>query len=162
MCKCSGDSVNTQNRTKIFRLREERGEMTQEEARRELRIVKDMERDIRAVELEIERLMALATKMTPSYDPNHVQTGKNNRIEDALIQVEKYRERLSHLLLESVDYKNRCLNRVAKIRPKSLQSVLIYYYFQDNTLEKTAELLGKSYQWTYTIFTTALDEYSKI
>lgn len=136
--------------------------MTQEQAKKELRVVKDMEKDIRAVELEIERLMAIATKMTPNYDSDHIQGGNSSRVEDALIQVEKYRQRLAHLLLESVDYKNRCLNKVQEIKPKSLQSVLIYYYFQNNTLEKTAELLGKSYQWTYTIFTSALDEYAKI
>lgn len=136
--------------------------MTQEQAKKELRQVKDMEKDIEAVELEIERLMTIATKMTPAYNADRVSGNSQSRIEDAMIKVEEYRSRLSHLLLESLDYKNTCLNKVRQIKPASLQSVLIYYYFQNNTLEKTAELLDRSYQWTYTMFTTALDEYAKI
>lgn len=136
--------------------------MTRDEAKRELRPIKDMESDIRAVELEIERLMTLATKMTPAYDGDKIMNSNGGRLEEAVIRIDEYRERLSHLLLENLQYKNRCLNKVRQIQPKSLQPILIYYYFQDNTLEKTAELIGKSYQWTYTMFTSALDEYAKI
>ena len=136
--------------------------MTQEQAKKELKVLKSMSKDIGAVELEIERLMAVATKMTPTYNPDHIMTTASSKMEDALIKVEEYRTRLSKLLLKSLDYKNKCLNKVNQIEPPSLRSILIYYYFQDNTLEKTAELIGKSYQWTYTMFTTALDEYAKI
>ena len=135
--------------------------MTQEQAKKELKVLKSMAKDIQAVELEIERLMAVAMKMTPTYNPDHVMTSSSSKIEDALIKVEEYRSRLSKLLIKSLDYKDKCLAKVNQIEPPSLRSVLIYYYFQDNTLEKTAELLGKSYQWTYTMFTTALDEYAK-
>lgn len=134
--------------------------MTREEAKKELRPIKDMEADIKSVELEIERLMAIATKMTPSYGGG--TPTRKNRIEEALVQIEEYRGRLSNLMLQSIDYKNRCLDKVKEIEPSSLRSVLIYYYFMNNTMEKTAEMLKKSYQWTYTMFTAALDEYCKI
>lgn len=135
--------------------------MTQQEAKKELRPIKEMEHDIKAVELEIERLMAVATKMTPSYEPR-TSGGGRNKIEEALIQVEEYRLRLSNLITESLDYKNRCLDKVRKIEPQSLQTVLFSYYFMNNTMEKTAELMEKSYQWTYTMFLSALDEYCRI
>ena len=136
--------------------------MTRKEAKRELKPIKDMEKDIRSVELEIERLMALATKMTTSYDGINVQGSPKNKIEEAMIKVEEYRARLSSMLLRHIDYKNKCLNKVSKIQPKSLQKLLIYYYFQDKTIEQTAEILDKSVRWTHTMYDTALDEYSKI
>ena len=133
--------------------------MTVDEAKKELRQIKDIEKDIRSVELEIERLMAIATKMTPSYDG--ISTGNHkDKIAEALIRVEEYRGRLSHLINESIDHKERCLKKVRKIEPRSLSTVLFYYYFMDLTMEKTAEKIGKSYQWTYTMYAEALEKYS--
>ena len=136
--------------------------MTRKEAKKELRPIKEMERDIRSVEDEIERLMAVATKMTTNYDGINVQGTPTNKMEEAVIKVEKYRAKLSSLILKHLDYKNKCLDKVEQIQPKSLQKILIYYYFQDCTLEETAEKIERSYQWTYEMYKTALDEYSKI
>lgn len=136
--------------------------MTREEAKRELKPIKDQENEIRSFEEEIERLMALATRMTPSYDPNKVSGSPSNRLEEAIVKIEEYRSRLSKMILANLDYKNRCLNKVQKIEPTTLRTILIYYYFQDNTLEQTAEKLDKSYQWTYELFKSALDEYAKL
>jgi len=136
--------------------------MTVKEAKKELRPIKEMEKDIRSVEEEIERLMAVATKMTANYDGINVQGSPTNKMEEAVIKIEKYRSKLSALVLKHLDYKNRCLNKVEQIQPKSLQKLLIYYYFQDLTLEQTAEKIDRSYQWTYTMFITALEEYAKI
>lgn len=136
--------------------------MTRKEAKRELKPIKDMERDIRSLELEIERLMTVATKMTPNYDGDRVSGTPRNKIEEATIKIEEYRGKLSMMLMNHLDYKNRCLNKVEKIRPKSLQTILIHYYFQDKTMEQTAELIGKSPRWTHTMFDEALDKYSEI
>lgn len=136
--------------------------MTRKEAKRELRNIKEMEKDIKSVELEIERLMTVATKMTTSFSPINISGSPENKLEKALIQVEEYRRRLSNLLLESVQTKIRCLDRVNMIEPKSLRKVLLLYYFQDNTLEKTAELIDKSYQWTHELMNDALDKYCEI
>jgi len=136
--------------------------MTVKEAKRELRPIKEMEKDIRSVEEEIERLMAIATKMTTNYDGINVQGTPSNKMEEAVVKIEQYRSKLSTMMLKHLDYKNQCLNKVEKIRPKSLQKLLIYYYFQDCTLEETAEKIERSYQWTYEMYKTALEEYSKI
>ena len=136
--------------------------MTREEAKQELRPLKDYAKDIRAVELEIERLMAVATKMTPNYDITPVSGTPKNKIEEAIEKVEEYRGRLSKLILRSLDRKSKCLQKVEQIEPQSLQKILFYYYFQDYTLEKTAEKIERSYQWTYEMYLTALDKYSEI
>lgn len=136
--------------------------MTREEAKQELRPLKDYAKDIRAVELEIERLMAVATKMTPNYDITPVSGTPKNKIEEAIEKVEEYRGRLSKLILRSLDRKSKCLQKVEQIEPQSLQKILLYYYFQDYTLEKTAELIDRSERWTYEMYLTALDKYSEI
>jgi hypothetical protein len=136
--------------------------MTQEEAKKELRYIKDIEKDIRSVELEIERLMTLATKMTPSYEIVNSSGGHKDKIAEALIRIDEYKTRLTKLVKEDIEYKNRCLGKVRLVEPRSLGTVLFYYYFMNYTMEKTAEKIGKSYQWTYTMFQSALDEYAKI
>jgi len=135
--------------------------MTRQEAKNELYPIKEIEKDIKAIELEIERLMTVATKMTPSYG-NKTTAAQKNKIEEAIVKIEEYRARLSRKIIEKMDYKNRCIEKVEKIEPKSLQKVLIYYYFMDYTMEKTAEAIQRSYQWTYSMYQSALDEYCKI
>ena len=135
--------------------------MTREEAKNELKQVKKISLKVKDVDLEIERLMAIATRMTPSYDG--IASGSyTNRIEEAVIKIEDYRLKLSNLLVDELLQRDKCLKKIEQIQPASLRSVLLYYYFMDNTMEKTAEMLNKSYQWTYTMFQTAIDEYCKI
>ena len=135
--------------------------MTREEAKNELKQVKKISLKVKDVDLEIERLMAIATRMTTSYDG--IASGSyTNRIEEAVIKIEDYRLKLSNLLVDELLQRDKCLKKIEQIQPASLRSVLLYYYFMDNTMEKTAEMLNKSYQWTYTMFQTAIDEYCKI
>ena len=135
--------------------------MTRKQAKNELRPIREMNADVRSVELEIERLMTVATKMTPNYDA--IGGGSyHNKIEEAVSKIEEYRGRLSCLLLESLEYKNRCLNKIEKIEPKSLRKFLILYYYQNKTLEQIAEIIDRTPRWTYELFCSALDEYAKI
>lgn len=136
--------------------------MTRNEAKRELWPIKEMEKDIMSVEQEIDRLMTVATKMTTNYAPVNITGSPNNKIEDALIKVEEYRSRLSNLLIENVSLKNKCWNKVQQVQPESLRRILVLYFFQNKTMEQTAEFLDKSYQWTYELYKSALDEYAKI
>ena len=136
--------------------------MNQHGAKRELQPLKDMARDIQSVEDEIERLIAVATKMTTTYDPLNVASSPGNRLVEAVIKLDDYRDRLSGLVMENITYKNKCLDKVLQIEPRSLQKILLYYYFQDKTMEQTADLIGKSYQWTYELFKTALEKYAEI
>lgn len=121
-----------------------------------------MSKDIKSIEDEIERLLTVATKMTTSYEIVPSSGTPKNKIEEALVKLEDYRNRLSNQVLDCIEYRTRCLVKLEQIQPKSLQQVLRYYYFQNQTLEKTAELLDRSYRWTYEIYLSALDQYAKI
>lgn len=136
--------------------------MTRDEAKKELRPLKDISRDIKAVMDEIERLETVATKMTPNYDITPISGTPKNKMEEAIVKLEDYRSRLSGLVVDTIDYRDRCRSKIEKIEPRSLQTLLNLYYIQDNTLEKTAEIMGKSVRWTYEMFITALDKYSEV
>jgi len=136
--------------------------MTREEAKKELRFLKTLDVDIRAAEQEIERLMTVATKMTTNYDPVNISGTPRNKLEDVIIKMDAYKANLNKYLLNYLDRKNECLNKVQKIETGTLRSILIYYYFQNKTLEQTAEEINKSYQWTYELFQDALDAYCEI
>lgn len=136
--------------------------MTREEAKEELWAIKRMKRSNKPIELEVERIMTKATKMTAGYDIISTSGGHNSKIEDAIVKLEEYWERLSNAVQKELDYKNHSLDKVEQIKSRTLREILIYYFFMDFTLEKTAEQIGKSYQWTYELYKSALDEYAKI
>jgi len=136
--------------------------VTPKEAKKELWRLKDMERDLKCIRDEIERIMTVATKMTPGYDITPVSGTPKNKIEEALVKVDEYKSRLSRKMIEEVDYCMMCQDKVDKIETRTLRTIINYYFFQDKTLEQTAELLGKSYQWTYELYKTALEKYAEI
>lgn len=121
-----------------------------------------MTRNIRSIEDEIERLETLATKMTPNYESSPVSGTPKNKMEEAVVKLEHYRSRLSRAVIDTLDYRQMCRDKIDQIEPRTLQTILNYYYVQDNTMEKTAELIGKSYQWTYELYKTALEKYAEI
>jgi hypothetical protein len=135
--------------------------MTREEAKIELWHVKEMKRSTEPIEQEIERIRTLATKMTVAYDTINTGTHKS-KIEDAVVKLEEYWDKLSAMVQRDVDYKNRCLDKIEQIKTRTLREILVYYFFMNFTLEMTAEMIGKSYQWTYELYKSALDEYCKI
>ena len=135
--------------------------MTVDEAKKELRYIKDIEKDIKSVELEIERLMATATKMTPSYDGVSSSGGHKDKIADTLARVEDFRSRLTNLMNESLDAKNKCIGKLENVESNTLRSILRYYFFMDFTLEKTAEMIDRSYKLTYVMYQSAIEEYAE-
>lgn len=132
------------------------------EAKNELKPIKDIEARIKTTELEIERLMAVATKMTPSYNADKPTNSYHNRIEEAIIKIEEYRGKLSRQVLRSLDYKKRCMSKIERIEPESLQKFLVLYYFQGKTIEQISEIVDKTPRWTYELFKTALDKYANL
>lgn len=132
------------------------------EAKRELKVIKEIQADIDSVNNEIERLYTTITKMTTATDCQRIKSASDSRVEETLEKIDKYRSRLVPLVNEMVEYKDRCMRTIEKVQPNTLRTILIYYYFQNNTLEKTAEMLGHSYQWTYALFTSALEKYCAV
>lgn len=136
--------------------------MTREEAKKELKSIRYIDSRIKSIELDIERIEAVATKMTPTYDIVNSAGGHKNRIEEALVKKEEYKSRLAKWMLRELDFKNKCLTKIEKIQPASLQQFLLFYYFDGLTMEKIAEIIDKTPRWTYELYCTALDKYAEI
>lgn len=136
--------------------------MTRKEAKNELRPIKDLGADIKSIMLEIERLDAIRTKMTPTYDADKVSGTMSNKIEEATIKILDYREKLATLTTEKIDYMEKCLGKIDQIEPASLRMFLRLYYFDGMTIESISEVVDKTPRWTYELFCSALDEYAKI
>ena len=135
--------------------------MTREEAKKELNVIRHMDSRIKSIELDIERIEAVAMKMTPSYGAPGTAAHRN-RMEEALIKKEEYKSRLANWILKQLDHKDMCLTKIEKIRPESLQQFLMFYYFDGLTMDKISEIINKTPRWTYELFCSALDEYAKI
>lgn len=135
--------------------------MTRREAKNELRPIRSMEAEIKSVMLEIERLDAVRTKMTPTYDANKVSGTQSNKIEEATIKILDYREKLADMTTKKLNYMERCMSKIDQIEPSSLRMFLRFYYFDGMTIEKMAEVIDKTPRWTYELFCNALDEYAK-
>lgn len=136
--------------------------MTRKEAKKELQSIRYMDSRIRSVELDIERIEAVAMKMTPNLTGDRVSGVYTNKIEEALIKKEEYKSRLAKWMLKLLEHKERCLSKIERIEPEYLQQFLMFYYFDGMTMEKIAEIIDKSPRWTYELFCSALDEYAKI
>ncbi|MCQ2087985.1 MAG: hypothetical protein MJZ37_08015 [Bacilli bacterium] len=74
-------------------------------------------------------------------------------IVDLMISLEAYKKQLA-------ESKSTALKVIQKLDMKS-QSVLMYYYMQNRTIEQTAEFLGKSYTWTIQKIKSAEKEFEK-
>ena len=135
--------------------------MTRKEAKNELRELRYLDSRVKHIELEIERIETIATKMTPSYNADKPSGSYHNKIEEALIKKEEYKSRLAKWVVKQLDYKNRCLNKIEQIEPPSLRQFLILYYFDGMTIEKISEEIDRTPRWTYELFCSALDEYAK-
>lgn len=62
---------------------------------------------------------------------------------------------------ELADKKRLALTVIRKLQPRR-QSILMLYYIQGKTLEKTAEEMGKSYTWLWDEMQEAVTDFSKI
>ena len=136
--------------------------MTKKEAKEELQEIRYMDSRIRSIELDIERIEAIAMKMTPSYDGVNTSGSHKNKIEEALIKKEEYKSKLARWMIKELEYKDRCLTKVRQIQPESLQQFLLFYYFDGLTIERISEIINKTPRWTYELFSTAIEEYAKI
>ena len=135
--------------------------MTRKEAKNELRPLREMDADIKSVMMEIERLDAIRTRMTPSYDADKVSGTMSNKIEEATIKILEYRERLASLTSKRLDYALKCREKIEQIEPASLKMFLRFYYFDGLTIERISEIIDRTPRWTYELFCSALDEYAK-
>lgn len=126
-----------------------------------LESMKSLDMLIKSVNEQIEMEESRLTDISVHYKEIQVKSGftKNQfeekcpEVVELMISLESYKQQLA-------ESKSIALNVIKKLDMKS-QSVLMYYYMQNRTIEQTAELLDKSYTWTIQKLKTAEKEFEK-
>ena len=111
-------------------------------------------------QIEIEEGMLTDTAV--HYKDIQVQTsGAKDMIGEKVPEIADLINDLKEYKRELADKKRLALTVIRKLQPRR-QSILMLYYIQGKTLEKTAEEMGKSYTWLWDEMQEAVTDFSKI
>lgn len=80
---------------------------------------------------------------------------------DKVPELTELKEQLKEYIKELSKKKAKTLDIIRTMSLRK-QRIMILYYLQNHTIEKTAEEMGKSYTWTWTELQDAVDEFEKI
>lgn len=109
-----------------------------------LRSIKDITKEIKAAETEIEKIKTKTLNITQKLKPINVHASlPADPMGDALAAIDIYETMLKDFYEELFEAKAKALATIKRL-PYSYQLPLILYYLQDNTMDETAERLGVS------------------
>ena len=124
--------------------------------------VKDLDKLIKQIKDQIEIEEGLLTDTAVHYKDIQVQTsGAKDMIGEKVPEIADLINDLKEYKRELADKKRLALTVIRKLQPRR-QSILMLYYIQGKTLEKTAEEMGKSYTWLWDEMQEAVTDFSKI
>jgi len=124
--------------------------------------VKDLDKLIKQIKDQIEIEEGMLTDTAVHYKDIQVQTsGAKDMIGEKVPEIADLINDLKEYKRELADKKRLALTVIRKLQPRR-QSILMLYYIQGKTLEKTAEEMGKSYTWLWDEMQEAVTDFSKI
>lgn len=124
--------------------------------------VKDLDKLIKQIKDQIEIEEGMLTDTAVHYKDIQVQTsGAKDMIGEKVPEIADLINDLKEYKRELADKKRLALTVIRKLQPRR-QSILMLYYIQGKTLEKTAEEMGKSYTWLWDEMKEAVTDFSKI
>lgn len=124
--------------------------------------VKDLDKLIKQIKDQIEIEEGMLTDTAVHYKDIQVQTsGAKDMIGEKVPEIADLINDLKEYKRDLADKKRLALTVIRKLQPRR-QSILMLYYIQGKTLEKTAEEMGKSYTWLWEEMQEAVTDFSKI
>ena len=124
--------------------------------------VKDLDKLIKQIKDQIEIEEGMLTDTAVHYKDIQVQTsGAKDMIGEKVPEIADLINDLKEYKRELADKKRLALTVIRKLQPRR-QSIMMLYYIQGKTLEKTAEEMGKSYTWLWDEMQEAVTDFSKI
>ena len=124
--------------------------------------VKELDKLIKQIKDQIEIEEGMLTDTAVHYKDIQVQTsGAKDMIGEKVPEIADLINDLKEYKRELADKKRLALTVIRKLQPRR-QSILMLYYIQGKTLEKTAEEMGKSYTWLWDEMQEAVTDFSKI
>lgn len=125
--------------------------------------LKDIDNLIATESEELLHSEELALRTTQSCDSERVQTsGTSDKVGEAATSTVDLENVIIQNIQELISIKNNAIRIINLIPAFKLRTVLLKYYVQNKTLEKTAVEMDKSYQWAYELHKRALKEFDKI
>ena len=103
------------------------------------------EREVRLLMEEKERLLALATKVTPSYSGETKGSGSGSRVESAAEKIDACKAEIDQALLAQMDIRREITAKIRDIPGQALREVLRRYYILGMTWEEVAVSMHYSY-----------------
>lgn len=111
--------------------------------------MKTINKLINTIREEINAINERMTDISVHYKNMPLSSGNSNdAIGTCMPKLIELEQELEEYIQSLTWRKKEVLRAMKKINPKR-QQVLILYYMQDQTIEETAEKMGKSYTWTF-------------
>ncbi len=138
------------------------GKKEQSPGEKHLEEMKELDGLVRTLKQQIRYEYNMLTDTAVHYKDIQVQSGGvKDIIGDKVPELTELKDQLTAYVKELSCKKEKTLS-IIKTMSTRRQSVIITYFMQNNTIEKTAEKMNKSYTWTWNEIQAAVLEFDKL
>ena len=115
------------------------------------------EREVRLLMEEKERLLALATKVTPSYSGETHGSGSGSRVESAAEKIIQCEEEINRVIDEAVDLRAEIKSAINALPDTRLRELLVRRYLLGQKWEQVAWEMHLEFRWVRRLHGRAID-----
>lgn len=115
------------------------------------------EREVRLLMEEKERLLALATKVTPSYSGETKGSGSGSRVESAAEKIIQCEEEINRAIGCAVDIRSEIKGAIATVPDWKLREILTRRYILGQKWEQIAWEMHLEFRWVRRLHGRAID-----
>lgn len=138
------------------------GREGQSPGRKHLEEMKELDRLIKQLKLQIAIENNMLTDTAVHYKDIQVQSGGvKDILSDKVPELVELKEQLNAYVKELAAKKTKTI-QIIKMMKNKRQSLIVLYFMQNNTVEKTAEEMDKCYTWTWTELQEAIREFEEL
>lgn len=118
---------------------------------------------IKQLNMQIEQEESLLTDISVHYKEVSVQTsGAKDLMSEKIPEIVELQNQLKAYVKELEGKKLLTLRLLKQMKDRRHSQLLMLYYMQNKTLEKTAEAMDKSYTWTWEEMQEAIQEFERL
>lgn len=131
--------------------------------REHLEQMRGLDNYIKQLNMQIEQEESLLTDISVHYKEVSVQTsGAKDLMSEKIPEIVELQNQLKTYVKELEGKKLLTLRLLKQMKDRRHSQLLMLYYMQNKTLEKTAEAMDKSYTWTWEEMQEAIQEFERL
>ncbi len=131
--------------------------------REHLEQMRGLDNYIKQLNMQIEQEESLLTDISVHYKEVSVQTsGAKDLMAEKIPEIVELQNQLKAYVKELEGKKLLTLRLLKQMKDRRHSQLLMLYYMQNKTLEKTAEAMDKSYTWTWEEMQEAIQEFERL